>query len=158
MHCAYLKLKCTFWCKGDGNRLRLTPLSTRLLGKLCWPRCDMASAQQTAWVCTVAVSDRILYVQPSLATLLMKPPSAAKSIFQDNGQTRRLRSYFPDPTEDINNKVSALLRCLNSLPRTSQPSTLRYDLPASAHARSGAQPAVALQQTLSPVWQPSASL
>ncbi len=62
----------------------------------------------------MAVSDLLLYVQPSLATLLAKPPSAAKSIFQDDGQTRRLRSYFPDPTEDINNKVSALLRCLNT--------------------------------------------
>ena len=106
----------------------------------------------------MAVSDIFHCVQPSLATLLAKPPSAAKSIFQDNGQTRRLRSYFPDPTEDINNKVSALLRCLNSLPHTSQPNTLRYNLPASAHVLSGAQPAVAVQQTLSPMWQPSASL
>ena len=106
----------------------------------------------------MAVSDLLPYVQPSLATLLAKPPSAAKSIFQDNGQTRRLRSYFPDPTEDINNKVSALPRCLNLLPHTSQPSTLHYDLPASAHVLTGAQPAVALQQTLISTWQPSASL
>ena len=68
----------------------------------------------------MAISELLLHVQPSLATLLMKPPSAAKSIFQDNGQTRRLRSYFPDPTEDINNKVCALPRCLSQAPYPSQ--------------------------------------
>ena len=51
-------------------------------------------------------------LQPSLATLLAKPNMGMKdSIFAStNGQTRKLRSYFPDPTMDIDNKV----RCLFS--------------------------------------------
>ena len=57
------------------------------------------------------------YVQPSLATLLSKPDkSMHDSIFAANGgQTRKLHSYFPDPTVDINNKVrmslSRVSRC-----------------------------------------------
>ena len=56
-------------------------------------------------------------VQPSLATLLSKPDkSMHDSIFAANGgQTRKLHSYFPDPTVDINNKVrmslSRVSRC-----------------------------------------------
>ena len=55
-------------------------------------------------------------VQPSLATLLAKPDKPMHdSIFAStNGQTRKLRSYFPDPTMDIDNKVSAPLLCVNS--------------------------------------------
>ena len=55
-------------------------------------------------------------VQPSLATLLAKPDKPMhESIFAMNGgQTRKLQSYFPDPTMDIDNKVSALLLCVSS--------------------------------------------
>ena len=54
---------------------------------------------------------RCCAVQPSLATLLAKPDKGMHdSIFAStNGQTRKLQSYFPDPTMDIDNKVSA--RC-----------------------------------------------
>ena len=54
-------------------------------------------------------------VQPSLATLLAKPDKPMhESIFAMNGgQTRKLQSYFPDPTMDIDNKVSAPLWCLS---------------------------------------------
>ena len=50
-------------------------------------------------------------MQPSLATLLAKPNMGMKdSIFAStNGQTRKLRSYFPDPTMDIDNKVRCLV-------------------------------------------------
>ena len=50
-------------------------------------------------------------VQPSLATLLAKPNMGMKdTIFAStNGQTRKLRSYFPDPTMDIDNKVRCLM-------------------------------------------------
>ena len=55
-------------------------------------------------------------VQPSLATLLAKPDKPMhESIFAMNGgQTRKLQSYFPDPTMDIDNKVSAPLSCVSS--------------------------------------------
>ena len=32
----------------------------------------------------------------------------------NGGQTRKLQSYFPDPTMDIDNKVSAPLSCVSS--------------------------------------------
>ena len=53
---------------------------------------------------------------PSLATLLAKPDKPMhESIFAMNGgQTRKLQSYFPDPTMDIDNKVSAPLSCVSS--------------------------------------------
>ena len=59
-----------------------------------------------------SVLTRWCALQPSLATLLAKPNMGMKdSIFAStNGQTRKLRSYFPDPTMDIDNKV----RCLFS--------------------------------------------
>ena len=55
-------------------------------------------------------------VQPSLPSLLAKPNMGMKdSIFAStNGQTRKLQSYFPDPTMDIDNKVSAPLLCVSS--------------------------------------------
>ena len=60
-----------------------------------------------------AVLTRCCAVQPSLATLLAKPDKGMgmhDSIFAStNGQTRKLRSYFPDPTMDIENKVRRLV-------------------------------------------------
>ena len=57
-------------------------------------------------------------VQPSLATLLAKPDKGMgmhDNIFAINGgQTRKLQSYFPDPTMDIDNKVSAQLSCVSN--------------------------------------------
>ena len=55
--------------------------------------------------------------QPSLATLLAKPDKGMKdSIFAStNGQTRKLQSYFPDPTMDIDNKVRSQSRCTDAL-------------------------------------------
>ena len=49
----------------------------------------------------------MLCVQPSLASLLMKPKMGMHdSIFEYNGgNKRKLHSYFPDPTMDIDNKV-----------------------------------------------------
>ena len=60
-------------------------------------------------------------LQPSLATLLSKPDkSMHDSIFASaNGQTRRLRSYFPDSYDvdaDIDNKVGFLSRCAGAPP------------------------------------------
>ena len=55
-------------------------------------------------------------VQPSLATLLAKPdkPMHESTFAMNGGQTRKLQSYFPDPTMDIDNKVSAPLSCVSS--------------------------------------------
>lgn len=49
----------------------------------------------------------VLCVQPSLASLLIKPKMGMHdSIFEYNGgNKRKLHSYFPDPTMDIDNKV-----------------------------------------------------
>ena len=60
-----------------------------------------------------SVLTRCCALQPSLPSLLAKPNMGMKdSIFAStNGQTRKLRSYFPDPTMDIDNKV----RCLMSI-------------------------------------------
>ena len=46
-------------------------------------------------------------VQPSLASLLIKPKMGMhENIFEFNGgNKRKLHSYFPDPTMDIDNKV-----------------------------------------------------
>ena len=53
-----------------------------------------------------------------LATLLAKPNMGMKdSIFAStNGQTRKLRSYFPDPTMDIDNKVRPHSGCADAPP------------------------------------------
>ena len=65
-----------------------------------------------------SVLTRCCAVQPSLATLLAKPNMGMKdSIFAStNGQTRKLRSYFPDPTMDIDNKVRPQSRCADAPP------------------------------------------
>ena len=65
-----------------------------------------------------SVLTRCCAVQPSLATLLAKPNMGMKdSIFAStNGQTRKLRSYFPDPTMDIDNKVLSHFRCADASP------------------------------------------
>ena len=55
-------------------------------------------------------------VQPSLASLLMKPKMGMhENIFEYNGgNKRKLHSYFPDPTTDIDNKVCSQLHdCLH---------------------------------------------
>ena len=52
-------------------------------------------------------------LQPSLATLLAKPNKGMHdsiiAVYVQNA--RRLHSYFPDPTMDIDNKVRPLPRC-----------------------------------------------
>ena len=61
---------------------------------------------------------RCRVVQPSLATLLAKPNKGMHdSIFASNsGQTRKLHSYFPDPTMDIDNKVHLRSESADALP------------------------------------------
>ena len=57
--------------------------------------------------------------QPSLATLLAKPDKGMgmhdSILASTNGQTRKLRSYFPDPTMDIDNKVRSQSRWTDAL-------------------------------------------
>ena len=78
---------------------------------------------------------RCRVVQPSLATLLAKPNKGMHdSIFaSNNGQTRKLQSYFPDPTMDIDNKV----RCLTSASAVytaGHAATYALNLSAARHA------------------------
>ena len=69
--------------------------------KLCF-----TGSQHITCQCLIVL---MLCMQPSLASLLIKPKMGMHdSIFEYNGgNKRKLHSYFPDPTTDIDNKVSS---------------------------------------------------
>ena len=81
-----------------------------------WKFSDKARFTEIRHILCQRLIEVVPCVQPSLASLLIKPKMGMhENIFEYNGgNKRKLHSYFPDPTMDIDNKVCSQLHdCLH---------------------------------------------
>ena len=77
-----------------------------------WKFSDKAHFTETQHILCQRLIEVVPCAQPSLASLLIKPKMGMhENIFEFNGgNKRKLHSYFPDPTMDIDNKVCSQLQ------------------------------------------------